>query len=658
MNSLDCFSHFGLRKKFESHSLKSASASILSCASHLTRELLPQNGVQVKQSARLLVAVATIGLVTGCSSLSPISGGEPEHSVSNSEATQTLPAGKVLESAKNTTDTSSVAANASEETPVHNSIASKELNAAQMAAILQAELMARRGQFEPAYDLYIQVAKATSDSKVLKRAFELSMVTYDADKIREATDLWKTLEPTADAAWRASFLLNLRSGDVQKALEEWQVYQDVSPLSLDQDLLVSAQRVAASVPVEQGLSFFQLIVAEYPNNWVAHFGFALIAGSHQLPDLAIEALKKSAGLAEKNDKPKVYQALANLYVEASATAEGIPDLKAYLEAFPEDYKIQERLARLQVLAEDFSAAIERYQLILENVPEDDKARLSLALLQMELKDYQSAIDYLQPLLAKKAYQAVAYYYQGMSLQELKRYDEALESFAKVGTQNYFVDALLHRAEIFFSLDKIDETFAELDKIPTDRPENLVKQLRAKAIFMTYDEKYDQAIDYYDQVLEVEPGNTQVLLAQSYLYYNQKRFDAYEVVLQKVIELKPDSVEALNGLGYFYVEQGVKLDQAKELLQAALAVEANNYFVLDSMGWLYFKLQDYPQAIEYLSKAFAIAEDEEVFAHLVQAYIQNAELEKAKQLWNRYYSKFKNETSIVELKSVLPAEFFN
>ena len=545
-----------------------------------------------------------------------------------------------------------------ESEPKYNAIADNKLDSAQMLEILQAEILLRRGNYEPAFDLLYGLAKETSDTKLLKRAFEVSMVTYDVDKIRKATDLWKKLEPSADVAWRAAFILSLQEGKVEQALQEWDRYQSLSELSMEQDLLATSRRVAASAPVDSGLVFFEKIVQMHPQVWSGHFGLAMVAATHNMPDLAIEALQQATQLVDKEQSPQIYQLLAKLYVDNSKIQMGLEDLAGYLESFPNDFLVQERMARLQVLAEDYAGAETRYKMILEKLPEAHKARLSLALLQIEQNQHEQAIENLQPLLNEKGYTSISHYYQGISLQDLKRYDEALESFSKVVISALQVDALLHRAEIYFAQGEIEKAYVELEKVSVDLPQNKVKQLRAKAIFKSYEEKYQEALEVYNEVLAIEPSNTEVMLAKSYIHYNLGDYKEYESILLKVLELNEDNVEALNGLGYFYAERQQKLDKAKELLSRALKLEPRNYFILDSMGWLYFQLQDYPKAVEYLELAFEIEADEEVFAHLVQAYLKNNQAEQAEKLWKTYYNQFKNWESVAKLKQFLPAGFLD
>ena len=105
---------------------------------------------------------------------------------------------------------------------------------------------------------------------------------------------------------------------------------------------------------------------------------------------------------------------------------------------------------------------------------------------------------------------------------------------------------------------------------------------------------------------------------------------------------------LNALGYFYVERHTKLDQAYILLNKALKLEPNSYYILDSLGWYYYQVKEFDKAISYLQEAFDIEKDDEVLIHLVSAYWQNQEINRAKSLWKKYHNNFLQNDRVQKL----------
>ena len=522
-------------------------------------------------------------------------------------------------------------------------VVAKKLDAPTMFEILAAEMFLQKGQAVDAFEILFPLAQETKDKGLAKRVFEIAMLTYDVARVEKATSLWREISPQSAAAWRAAFLMSLRRNDVETALLEWHNYHRFSGNDLQNSLVIAATKVASSVAKKSGLLFFQRLVEQYPQAWSSHFALGMVSSAYREPVIGIEALKQAQNLLpgdkEAEALPFIYNIFSKLYMYSEEVEEGIEVLSEYLENNPESLLIQERLARLEVRAERYEKAKRRYREILEIEPEAYTSRLSLALIELEHEEYKAAEQNLTAILSNQAYTSVAYYYLGILYQEQKLFAQAKKSFLRVNSADYYIDARLHIAEIIFAAEGGQAAFAVLDELKPTKDEGKVKVLRAKAIFKSAEKNYQQAIDVYDIALTLDKDNAEILKSQALLFYKSNQFDRYESALLEVLRLDNNDSDALNALGYFYVEQNVKLDQAYNLLEKALALSPESYYILDSLGWYFYQVKDYDKALTYLNKAFAIAEDDEVLIHLVSAYWQSGELNRAKLLWQKYQQKF-------------------
>jgi len=516
---------------------------------------------------------------------------------------------------------------------------SLHVDADTMFQILAAEMMVQKGQPAQAFDLIYELAVNTRDAGLAERAFELSITTYDAKKIESATNLWREVSPQEPIAWRASFLISLSQGSIDLALKQWHRYHDLSEEGLDKNLLLTAQRVSSSIQPEDSIVFMQSLTQAFPESWAAYFSLGYVAHVHGQFDLAMGALEKARTLQTTESEPQINRLLAKLYLELSLPQRGLDALEPYLKKYPEDWAVQEHVARLEVQAKLYDAAEARYENILKSVPDAYTSRLSLALLQIERKSYAQAEASLDKVMLANGYENVANYYLGLLHQEQKHYEKALLHFAVVTADNYYLDAQLHRAEIYFSMNEMAKAIQVLDLIEVEKPQDKIKVYRAKGVFYSYANKYSQAIEQYEKVLAIDSGHIEVLMAQALLFYKLEQFDAYERNLKRVIKLEPNEVDALNALGYFYVEKDSHHEVAEILLKKAYALAPENYYVLDSLGWFYFKKQNYTLAEEYLQKALAVQVDEEVLIHLISTYWKQGDHEKARSLWQRYHKNF-------------------
>lgn len=526
------------------------------------------------------------------------------------------------------------------------SLSSGEMNATVMYQVLAAEMLVLKGFPADAFDVIYPLAKQTRDPQLAKRAFELSMSTYDENKIGLATGLWLETEPESPVPWRAAYLMSLRAGQLQQAIEQWQQYRQKSDQTLQDDILASVQRVARAAKAETALPFFDYLTTEHELVWQGWYGYGLLAEHYRQPEKAADFLEKALTVLSQEEEGqaerRIYQRLSKVYIQLDSPGRGLNRLGVYLKRQPEDWLVQERMARLEVKAERFVAAENRYQRILNANPGATTSRLSLALLQIEQGQVEAARKNLQKVSVESGYESVGFYYLGVLSQEQGELESALDYFDLVRADPYRVDAQLHKAEILFTLHGLERALQTLNQIKVGGQADQVKVFRAKAIFYRAAQKPDQSIEMYRRALDLDPDNIELLFAQSVLFYDTGRFKEYVHNLEQVLKQRPDEVDALNALGYFYVEQNTELKMAETLLKRALELAPNSYYVLDSMGWLAYRQQDYRRAADYLQRALAIQLDKEVLMHLITVQWKWDKKQQAKELWQKYLSQYAND----------------
>jgi len=555
---------------------------------------------------------------------------------------------------------------ASQDKAVEQRVTSSGMTASVIAQILTAELLVEKGLPAKAFELLYPLALETRDTGLVERAFHLSMTTYQEDNILKATQLWLEVEPEKPTPWRAAYLMSLRKGELDLAIEQWNTYRSLSEVSPDSEVLSAAQRIARSAKAEVALPFFEKVVSQYPELWQSYYSYGVLASHYKQFELSERVLNEALSKIKSSEPDEqvqnkaikqVYHLLSRVYLQYANPEIGLNVLSQYLEKNQDDWLVQERMARLEVKSGRLVEAEKRYQIILQANHEANTSRLSLALLQIELEKFQQARVNLKQISEQKAYASVGFYYLGVLSQEQDQMQLAIEYFNNVTAAPYYVDAQLHIAEITFPIKGVEAAIAVIDSVESEDVKSQVKLLRAKAIFYRADQRLEQSIEMYEQALNLAPNSQEMLLAQAVLFYDLQRYDGYERNLYKVLELKPDSVDALNALGYFYVEQGQRLDEASQFLERALVLDPTSYYVLDSVGWLHYQLQNYVKAEGYLREALSIKIDEEVVIHLIATLWKLSKQVEAQDLWQKYldeFSKNKRYQMLIEnLQSGVP-----
>jgi len=192
--------------------------------------------------------------------------------------------------------------------------------------------------------------------------------------------------------------------------------------------------------------------------------------------------------------------------------------------------------------------------------------------------------------------------------------------------------------LLYSLqNKLDAATQEyeiaLQNASRTQPNNIEIYRSLGAIYLQQ-KKFQLAQQVYNSMLGLSPKDPQAHFYLSIAYDEMKDRTKAEEELKKAIELKSDYHEALNYLGYMYVEEEKNLDAAEVMIKKALEIEPNNGAYIDSLGWLYFKKGKLSPALEQLERASALLEDPVIYDHLGDVYLKKGDVKKALGSWQK------------------------
>jgi len=541
---------------------------------------------------------------------------------------------------------SHLSVNSSEQDVSHQPAVIKNIEPSIMFELMLGEMLAERGDPYSAYNLQFPIAQKTQDVRLAERSFELAMLAGFAEGIEQSAALWRSLDPMQASAWRVGYLMALRHGNVGEALDAWQSYRKVSDLSLEDDLKNASAHAVQATQAQDGMAFFQGLVNLYPDEWSASFALAYAANHYNQPMVAVEALED---VASRLVSPvEVYFALANLYIEQDLTQQGLAFLESFVNQNPEQWMMQERFARLEVKAELYVSAKQRYQRIIEANPRAYTSLLSLALLELELGEVEQAKTNFLSLLQVNGYADVSNYYLGVISHSEGDYQQAMAFLEKVQHPSYYIDANILIAQTLVSTQGLESGILHLDQLKATENDDLAKVFRVQAIFYSQFEQWSQSLNYYQLALELAPNDLPIMFGMSMVLYEMKHHEAYETLAKEMVKRFPNEADALNALGYFYVERNIKLDEAEKLLDRALDIDPNRYHILDSRGWLEYQRGNYQAAEGYLQRAWALQKDAEVLVHLFKAKWAQGKRAQAEKLWQQYAPLFSTLPKLEQL----------
>lgn len=325
-------------------------------------------------------------------------------------------------------------------------------------------------------------------------------------------------------------------------------------------------------------------------------------------------------------------------------------------------KFDERatLSKIQALLDlkDYQRAIaELYRL---RKFSDDPARIDLILSKVLLQkgDKEKAREILRTLAGKdQAYEAK--YLLGLIRYEEQAHGESLDILETIPPgSDQFLQALLLRTKI------LKEKGAEKQAILMLR-ELVEKNRRPPLAFILlasfYQDENEQQLaeDVLFDGIKAYPENHHLLFELALLLEQQKRyFEAIEI-MEQVIALEPNHAEALNFVGYTWADHNMHLEKALDYIQRANELLPDNGFILDSLGWVYYRLGNYQEAVDYLLQAIELEPgDPHIYDHLADAYLAKGKKKKAAKYYQKAVEMFEDQEKKRKTKEKLDKLGYN
>jgi len=150
--------------------------------------------------------------------------------------------------------------------------------------------------------------------------------------------------------------------------------------------------------------------------------------------------------------------------------------------------------------------------------------------------------------------------------------------------------------------------------------------------MVEQQRLVEAMQIYDAALH-NKYNSELLYSRAMLAEKMDRLDVLEADLRQILEREPDNANALNALGYTLADRTNRFEEAEQLIDRALELRPDDHFILDSKGWVLYRLGKLDEAIQYLRRALELIPDAEVAAHLGEVLWVKGDRKEAMQIWD-------------------------
>lgn len=497
-------------------------------------------------------------------------------------------------------------------------------------SLLSAELAGQRDRFDIALGNYLTQARKTQDPGVSERAFRIAEYLGADQPALETALLWARNAPGDLDAQRAAAIQLARNGQYDESLVYMEkVLQGQGDTHFDFLALSAAD---TDENTRRGLlQSFERLLAKYPGNGQLIFGKALLMQQDGNTEGAL-------GLLE--DNPPQEGEIAPILLRARLLAaldrgdEAMPLLEKNLKKIPDDKRLRLTYARMLVEQNRMDDAKVQFATLVQQYPDDDELRYSLALVCLEGKAWDEAYSYLQELVERGSHVDSARLNLGRIAEERGDPQAALDEYAQVGPGTDFLPAQLRQADILIANGRADEASRRLAEARDAQPDYAIQLYLIEAETLANNDKTQSAWLVLQNAIKQNPDDLNLLYTRSMLAEKRNDLAQMEKDLRAILAREPNNAMALNALGYTLSDRTTRFDEARVLIERAHQLNPEDPAVLDSLGWVHYRLGNLDDAERYLRSALERFPDHEVAAHLGEVLWANGKQREARKIWGK------------------------
>jgi len=267
-------------------------------------------------------------------------------------------------------------------------------------------------------------------------------------------------------------------------------------------------------------------------------------------------------------------------------------------------------------------------------PEDADTIYAVALLALQTNRLEEAETYLMRVLELRPDNDQARIYLGQTLEQNKRFAEAARWYGEVGPGEHYFEARSRLAIVTARLGNVAQARALLQAVPAETDQQRVQLVLAEEQVLRDAKQYQEALKVLNAALMHLPGSHELLYARALVAERLDMLALVESDLRAVLARDPKNVNALNALGYTLADRTERYAEAEALLKQALEQRPDDPFILDSWGWLQYRMGNTAEAIRHLKRALSVRGDAEIAAHLGEVLWVTGDRREAESVWTR------------------------
>jgi len=510
--------------------------------------------------------------------------------------------------------------------------------------LIVAEVAAQRNQFNITLVNYILQARITRDPEIIKRAINAAQLLKDIQAIQEMALLWVDVDSKSIPAHQLLAFHYTLQKNYADALLETEIVLSLGGEARVDSLAIGSKQLPEPDQLEILNLYNGLYERHSENNEI---GYSLALVQRNLKQLT-KALNTLNPILERDSKFEAAIILKiNILYDQGNLKEALALADDRYDDFPNNHNLGRLYASMLIDDKQLEKAEAVFKDLADLYPQAPSLKLSYALVMLENQKIEPAKAALLELLNSGVHQNEANFYLGRIADLNKDIPSAIQYYQQVKQSVHFEPAL-ERSSFLLAKEegKVEEAIEHLNTLRANIPDLSLNLWLLQFKLLTTIEDEERALATLDTAITEFSTDERLLYARAMIREAHNDLSGMENDLRTIIQNNPQHAVALNALGYTLANRTDRLDEAFILTKAALALKPENPMILDSMGWVLFKLDKKEEALIFLLKAYQTFPDGEVAAHLGEVLWALDKKDEAQAIWQQSLQKSPDNQALI------------
>jgi tetratricopeptide (TPR) repeat protein len=511
-----------------------------------------------------------------------------------------------------------------------------------MYEFLVAEFAAQRGDTQGALEVYHRLARDLKDPQIARRAVETAIRARAFGPALDSATLLLELDPESTLAREIMAALLANDADLGKARDT--VAGMLEKTANRGPLLMQLSHLFSKFPDKAAvLDTTQAVTLPYVSLPESHYAVgvaALLAGKMELAGQEADA---ALALMPAWEQGAILKAQV---LRKHAPNDVIAFYQVFVAKHPASQEVRMQLGRELAGERKLAEAREQFREVEKLSRNDPQAPYAIGLLSLQLEDFADAeLAFTRALKLGYREPTAIYLGMGQAAEGLKQFDAAIGWYQKVEAGDW-VRAQLKIATLIARQQGLAAGREYLQRIEPRSAEDNIQMIQVEAQLLRDAKAWTETYEMLTKAVARYPDSFELLYDRAMAAERVDKLDVLESDLRRVIKMKPDYAHAYNALGYTLADKTNRLAEARDLIEKAYKLSPDDPFIMDSLGWVHFRMGQVQEALKHLQTAYSARPDPEIAAHLGEVLWNSGKHDEARKIWRAALTENPNHETLL------------